>query len=312
MYKDWDSFQVLLQNLKKELGAHWTSTGILVVDDFSLQPIPDFVREDERLQVLELVRNLGHQKAITIGLAHAVNAFPRAERFVVMDSDGEDKPEDVLPLLQNIQDKRFGLCFAYRARRTEGSVFRFLYRVYKRAFLLLTGQHIYFGNFCGMNAEVARRLVHVSEIWLHFSSGIIKSKIPYTTLPTHRGNRYKGASKMNFTSLINHGLSAIAVYSEFVAVRIAVLSLILSVVAGVGILSIFGIKQFSHLAIPGWASFVVLALIILIIQFFSLGLLLSFTILSAKTIKNINPSAVYKDYVFKIHQAAFYEHGLHR
>lgn len=301
LYKDWESFQVLLQNLKKELGGLWASTGIIVVDDFSLQAIPTFVEQEENIQVLELVRNTGHQKAIVIGLAHAVTAFPAAQQFVVMDSDGEDKPEDVLPLLNEIGGKHFGLCFAYRARRTEGGTFRFLYRVYKRAFLLLTGQHIYFGNFCCMNAEVARRLVHVSEIWLHFSSGVIKSKIPYTTIATHRGNRYKGASKMNFTALINHGLSAIAVYSEFVAVRITVLSLILSFVSGIGILSIFAVKQFTNLAIPGWASFVVLALIILITQFFSLGLLLSFTILSAKTIKNINPSAVYKDHIFKIH-----------
>lgn len=313
LYKDWESFQILLQNLKKELGEQWTSTGLVVVDDFSLQPVPSFVQEEgEKIQVLELVRNMGHQKAITIGLSHAVMAFSDAKQFVIMDSDGEDKPEDILPLLQNIQGKHFGLCFAYRARRTEGGLFRFLYRVYKRAFLLLTGQHIYFGNFCCMNAEVARRLVHVSEIWLHFSSGIIKSKIPYTTLATHRGSRYKGASKMNFTGLINHGLSAIAVYSEFVAVRITVLSVVLSFAAGIGILSIFGVKQFSGLAIPGWASFVVLALIILIIQFFSLGLLLSFTILSAKTIKNINPSAVYKNYIFKIHQFAFDEFKLHR
>ena len=302
LYKDWESFQILLQNLKQELGDQWASTGVLVVDDFSLQAIPAFVQEEgERLQVLELVRNMGHQKAITIGLAHAVNAFPDAERFVVMDSDGEDKPEDVLPLLQSVRDQRFGLCFAYRARRNEGHTFRFLYRVYKRVFLLLTGQHIYFGNFCCMNAEVARRLVHVSETWLHFSSGIIKSKIPYSTIPTHRGSRYKGVSKMNFTSLINHGLSAIAVYSEFVAVRITLLSVVMSAIAGIGIVIIIAIKQFTNLAIPGWASFVVLGLASLIAQFFSLGLLLSFVILSAKTVKNINPSSVYKDYIFKRH-----------
>lgn len=303
LYKDWESFQILLQNLRTSLGSQWPLVKVIVVDDFSLEPLPDFANEwRESIEVVELVRNMGHQKAIAIGLAYAVANHPTASEFVIMDSDGEDKPEDIPRLLNEVKEKRFGLCFAHRVKRTEGATFRLLYRIYKRAFMLLTGQHIYFGNFCSMNAEVAKRLVHVSEIWLHFSSGIIKSKLPYTTLPTYRGKRYKGASKMSFTSLINHGLSAIAVYSEFVAVRITLLSIVLSAMSAIGILSIISVKQFTQLAIPGWASFVILGLIGLITQFFSLGILLSFVILSAKTIRNINPSLVYKDYIFKTHQ----------
>jgi len=302
LYKDWESFHILLQNLEINLNEYWPLTKIIVVDDFSLEAIPVFVNEFQNIEVVELVRNMGHQKAIAIGLAYAVIVHPDAQNFVIMDSDGEDKPEDIPRLLLEMTEKRFGLCFANRTKRTEGGIFKLLYRMYKQAFRLLTGQHISFGNFCCMNAEVAKRLIHVAEIWLHFSSGIIKSKIPYSKISTFRGKRYKGSSKMNFTSLINHGLSAIAVYSEFVAVRITLLSIILSFLSAVVILAIIGIKQFTQMAIPGWASFVTLGLIGLITQFFSLGILLSFVILSAKTIKNINPSLVFKDYIFKIHQ----------
>lgn len=303
LYKDWESFLELAANLKNQLGDKWPFVKLVIVDDFSLQPHPMFHDEwQKQIEVVELVRNVGHQKAIAIGLAHAVINNPQATEFVVMDSDGEDKPEDVQRLLNEIKNEDFGLCFAHRQKRNEGSIFRFLYRIYKRVFKLLTGKHIYFGNFCCMNAEVAKRLIHVSEIWLHFSSGVIKSKLPYSSVPTERGKRYKGKSKMDFTSLINHGLSAIAVYSEFVAVRITLLSIILSVFSAIGILVIVAIRQFTDLAIPGWTSFLTLGLIGLITQFFSLGILLSFVILSAKTIRNINPSVVYKDYIFKIHQ----------
>lgn len=305
LYKDWDSFHILLQHLKTHLANQWASTKLVVVDDFSLDPLPSYLEQwQPHIEVVELVRNMGHQKAISIGLAYAVTNNPTANEFIIMDSDGEDKPDDIPRLLNEVKDKRFGLCFAHRTKRTEGPAFRFLYRIYKKTFKLLTGQHIYFGNFCSMNAEVAKRLIHVSEIWLHFSSGIIKSKLPYSTIPTNRGKRYKGSSKMNFTALINHGLSAIAVYSEFVAVRITLLSIVLSFLSAFGILTIIGIKQFTQLAIPGWTSFLTLGLIGLITQFFSLGILLSFVILSAKTIRNINPSVVYKDYIFKIHQPA--------
>ncbi|GAA4741634.1 glycosyltransferase [Flavisolibacter ginsenosidimutans] len=305
LYKDWESFQILLQNLEKELSGQWASTGLVVVDDFSLEPVPDFLKESNaQVEVLELIRNMGHQKAIAIGLAHAVASYPDAQNFVVMDSDGEDQPKDVARLLGEMHRKKKGFCFARRMKRTEGPVFRILYKLYKQLFGFLTGQRISFGNFCCMDAVTAQRLVHVSEIWLHFSSAVIKSKIPYTTLPTHRGSRYRGKSKMNYTSLINHGLSAIAVYSEFVAVRITLLSVIMSAIAGIGILSIVAIKQFTQLAIPGWTSFVVLGLANLIAQFFSLGLLLSFVILSAKTIRNIDPSQAYKNYIFTRRQLA--------
>lgn len=303
LYKDWESFHILLQNIESNLNEQWPTTKVIVVDDFSLEPLPEFLDGYcQNIEVVELVRNMGHQKAIAIGLAHAVITHPNAQNFVIMDADGEDKSEDILRLLKEVKDKRFGLCFAQRSKRTDGDVFKLLYSIYKKVFRLLTGQHISFGNFCCMNAEVAKRLIHVAEIWLHFPSGIIKSKLPYSKISTHRGKRYKGNSKMNFTSLVNHGLSAIAVYSEFVAVRITLLSIILSFISALVILGIIGIKQFTQMAIPGWASFVTLGLIGLITQFFSLGILLSFVILSAKTIRNINPSVVYEDYIFKIHQ----------
>lgn len=303
LFKDWESFQFLLADLDREFGDAWSMTRVIVVDDFSLEPIPAFLHEQAtHVEVLELVRNLGHQKAIAVGLAHAVHAYPDARHFLIMDSDGEDKPDDAFRLMKNAQQNNSGFCFARRMKRTEGTLFRVLYKLYKQLFRFLTGQQISFGNFCCMNADIAKRLVHVSEIWLHFSSAVIKSRIPYVTLSTHRGTRYRGKSKMNYTSLINHGLSAIAVYSEFVAVRITLLSVILSGAAGTAIVFIIALKQFTNLALPGWASFVILGLANLIAQFFSLGLLLSFVILSAKTIRNINPAKVFQDYIFKRHR----------
>jgi hypothetical protein len=107
---------------------------------------------------------------------------------------------------------------------------------------------------------------------------------------------------MNFTNLVTHGLSAIAVYNEVVAVRITLISIFMSVVSGISIFLIFLVKQLTSLAIPGWASFVSIGLLILIAQFFSLGILLTFILLSSKTIKNINPAHIYKEFIYKVYQ----------
>jgi polyisoprenyl-phosphate glycosyltransferase len=302
LYKDWESFEILVAKIKESLFGHWEYTKIVVVDDFSLLKLPNYLSSyGESITVLELTRNMGHQKAITIGLSFGVNTFKNALQFIVMDSDGEDMPEDI-PLLQNaINEKGCGVCFAHRQKRNEKRSFRLFYKLYKYLFQMLTGKKISFGNFCILNAESAARIIHVSEIWLHFSSGVIKSKLNIGTIPTKRGFRYHGSSKMDYPNLINHGLSAIAVYSELVAIRITLIAIFMSFVSLISIGIIIGIKQFTTLAIPGWASFVTIGFLIIIAQFFSLGVLLSFVILSSKTVKNVNPALVYSEFIYKIH-----------
>lgn len=302
IYKDWESLEILISNLRRVMQSNWHLTKLIVVDDFSLSSFPKYLEEYEHnLSVVELIRNVGHQKAITIGLCYAVDRFSNAKNFIIMDSDGEDLPDDIPKLLLALKKSNGQVCFAHRQKRNESTGFKIGYKLYKAFFQILTGKKISFGNFCVTSAEAAKRIVHLSEIWVHFSSGIIKSKIPFMKIPTERGKRYKGNSTMNLTSLITHGLSAISVYNELVAVRITLISILMSIVSGISILVIFFIKQLTILAIPGWASFITIGLLILIAQFFSLGILLTFVILSSKTIKNINPSLTYKEFIYCVH-----------
>jgi polyisoprenyl-phosphate glycosyltransferase len=302
LYKDWASLETLLHNIKPVLASNWVATKIVVVDDFSLQELPSYLSGFAgSITVLELTRNMGHQKAITIGLSYAVNTYRNALHFIVMDADGEDRPEDIPLLILAITEHKFGVCFAHRQKRNEERSFRLFYKLYKYLFRILTGKKISFGNFCILTAESAKRIIHVSEIWLHFSSGVIKSKLNIGTVPTKRGVRYYGSSSMDYPNLINHGLSAIAVYSELAAIRITLISIFMSVISLLAIGAIICIKIFTDLAIPGWASFVTIGFSIIIAQFFSLGVLLSFVVLSSKTVKSVNPALVYKEFIYKIH-----------
>ena len=101
------------------------------------------------------------------------------------------------------------MVFAVRAKRSEGRVFTLFYSLYKGLFKLLTGQSIHVGNFSLVPRRILHRLVHVSEIWNHYAVGVIKSKIPTVEILANRGRRMAGESRMNFVSLVVHGLSAI-------------------------------------------------------------------------------------------------------
>lgn len=229
VYNDWSSLTVLLENLDLELKQQGIRAEVLAVDDastLSSQNVlcPKHLTSIERINILRLKRNLGHQRAITIGLAYA-EANMKAELVVVMDGDGEDTPEDVVRLIHAcIATSYQKVIFARRSQRSESILFRLFYRAYRITYRLLTGLDIQVGNFSAIPFELLHRLVVVSEIWNHYAAGILKSKLPQVSIPTRRGHRYHGQSRMNFSTLIIHGLSAISVHGEIVGVRLLIAS----------------------------------------------------------------------------------------
>jgi hypothetical protein len=145
-----------------------------------------------------------------------------------------------------------------------------------------------------------KRLVFVSEIWNHFSAGVIKSKLPITTIPAERGYRIAGRSKMNLASLVMHGLSAISVHMDIVAVRLFLASIVLIILSAVGIFIVIGMRLLTTLAIPGWATNVTIGLLIILLQAFLISFLLVFMILTNRTYKLFIPYLDYAIYVFRI------------
>jgi glycosyltransferase involved in cell wall biosynthesis len=120
-YNDWESLQLLLVQLDEELARHGIPARVLVVDDGSSdQPEEGFswgpFESLAKVEALSLRRNLGHQRAIAIGLAY-VEQHIDGRSVVMMDSDGEDSPADV-PRLLAIFDQEGGgkIVFAERTK----------------------------------------------------------------------------------------------------------------------------------------------------------------------------------------------------
>jgi len=301
VYNDWKSCKVVLEQLEGiQKGLEGITWDYTVVDDGSTDDYPaSLCAEIPGLQIIRLNRNVGHQRAIALGLCH-LNEHSPAGPVVVMDGDGEDKPLDV-PALLNASNTHSGrIVFGQRKRRFESIGFRFFYTLYKWLFLLMTGQRISFGNFCVIPADRIHGLVHVPDLWNHFSGSIIRSKIPYTTVSLDRGKRIDGHSKMNFISLVIHGLSAIAVYTDMLAVRVLLISVSLILISLTGILTVTVIRFFTPLAIPGWASFVVLGFLILIFQAFLISLFLVFNVLSFRTQRHFIPAMEYTSFIREV------------
>jgi hypothetical protein len=260
VFNDWESCAILLKKAEAELAEFpQYSCKFVIANDFSTQDIPETFSSATKLPVniIHLNRNVGHQRAIALGLCVIYKEQP-CDYVIVMDADGEDRPEDIPSLISKAIKETDKIVFARRTKRFEGPAFQFFYWWYKLIFRLLTGKKITFGNFCAIPYSRLKNIVFVSELWNHFSGGIIRSRIPYVPLPMERGIRYAGKSKMNFISLVMHGLSAISVYTDILAVRLLVASMMLIFLSMIGIFTVAGIRLLTPFAIPGWASYIVI------------------------------------------------------
>ncbi len=300
-FNDWEALNLLIARINRDVDEEiLATTSLLIIDDCSSnpQPVPYTPFKGKEIKQVTLARNLGHQRAIAIGLSY-VDAQMDCDKIVVLDADGEDAPADINRLISKSRESPDKIIFARRTKRQESLLFRSLYIVYKSLFKILTGKIITFGNFSIIPRKRLFNLVRVSEIWNNYPVGIIRSRIPYDDIPTERAKRLAGESKMNLVSLILHGFSAISVMIDMTAVRILIFSVLLSVIAGIFICTIIFLKIIGN-ATPGWASTLGVTLLMLIFQAFTISLFLVFMVLHSRTQQHFIPALQYKDFIAKI------------
>ncbi len=307
VYDDWEAVTILLKKLDDALHNYRGEAEVLLVDDGSSMSfdvsdlIGDGFTSIASVKRLELRRNVGHQRAIALGLAFVEDNLS-CRAVVVMDGDGEDAPSDVPRLLEQCASEGYErVIFARRAKRGEGWSFRLFYVFYKLLFKLLTGQTIRVGNFSVIPKKLLSKLVSVSEVWNHYAVGAFKARVPCSEILTNRGTRLAGQPTTNFVSLTTHGLSAISVHGEAVGVRLLLGTLLLIAGSIVGIIIVVAIKLTTTLAIPGWATYVVGLLLIILMQAVSLSLFFSFIVLSGRNNSSFLPLRDYHYFISDLH-----------
>lgn len=284
VFEDWAAVSALLPALDRALGAAGLRAGVLLVDDGSSTPprlegLPALERIGP-VRALRLARNLGHQRAICIGLTWVHEHLPGCETLVIMDGDGEDRPEDVPRLVAAVEaggGER--IVFAARMRRSEGLPFLIGYTAFRVLHRLLVGHAIRVGNFSAVPRSILRRLVVVSELWNHYAAGVFASRLPHTSIPTHRGTRLAGRGKMNFVALVTHGMSALSVYGDRIGVRLLLLDLAGLAVALTGAAGLAGLRPLLGIQAPTWllalgAGFLVILTVLLVVAGAAVGFLL--------------------------------------
>jgi polyisoprenyl-phosphate glycosyltransferase len=304
IFNEWDLLGTLLSRIDAALNAAELDADVVLLDDGSTVEhtdrlkLPDLAAIDT-VEILRLARNLGHQRAISIGFAWASENRP-GRTIVVMDGDGEDNPADIPKLLQAYEaQRRQKIIFAARTRRMERWQFQVCYRVYQFVHLLLTGYRVRVGNFSVVPPSAVQQLAVISETWNHYAAAVFNSRIPYETVPTPRDRRLGGHSRMNFTALVVHGLSALSVFSHVIGVRLLVLSAGLMLIAFAG-LGIRWLAVGSNHAEPAWLSGMLAWLLATLVQTMILGAAFVLLVLSSRQGTTFIPKRDYRYFVASV------------
>ena len=223
IYNDRESLKLLIENINNELKGLNYELSIVIINDASSQQIIDNYPNIENIQSIEIVNmkeNRGHARCIASGLKYV---FEKKEfdYVIPMDGDGEDRPEEIKNFIE--LSKQYGekSIVGERLKRSEGLLFKSCYQFHKFLTLAFTGQSIKFGNFTCLSRSTVKKMLEEKATWNSFSGSLKKIEKNLHSMPSIRGKRYFGPSKMSFFNLLKHSLSIISVFRQTVLIRSA-------------------------------------------------------------------------------------------
>ena len=223
IYNDRESLKLLIENINNQIKDLKSEISIVVINDASSQQIIETYSNIENIQSIEIVNmkeNRGHARCIASGLKYI---FEKKEfdYVIPMDGDGEDRPEEIINFIEASKEAVDKSIVGERVKRSEGLLFQLSYKFHKYLTLAFTGQSIKYGNFTCLSKSTIKKMLQEKATWNSFSGSLKKIEKDLVSIPSIRGTRYFGPSKMSFFNLLKHSLSIISVFRKTVLIRSA-------------------------------------------------------------------------------------------
>jgi len=226
VYNDWRSVFKLLENIDqglKDWDSDVTHISVVIVNDASTEERPinnSTFNSLKSIQIINMKENKGHARCNAAGLRY-ISENSDFDLVIPMDADGEDRPEELGPLLCKSFENPDKVITANRVKRSEGLFFKFCYLVHKCLTFIFTGKSIKYGNYTCLPRFAVNQLIKDSAAWSSFSGSLAKTikDEDQASISSIRGIRYFGPSKMSFVNLLKHSLSIIAVFKTTLLIR---------------------------------------------------------------------------------------------
>lgn len=274
MYNEEAVLNQLVARLRPVLDGMGVPYEVVAVDDGSKDATAHMVQqyrtEWPELRLVRLMRNSGHQAAITAGMSGAVGDY-----VVTIDADLQDPPEAIEEMLKKAQTEKVDVVYGVRNDRSTDSIFkRQTASLYYWLMRRVAGPHVpsNAGDFRLVSRRVLEAISKLPE-----DGRVYRLIIPWFGFPSaniyyQRDKRAAGVSKYPLGKMILLTIESIVTFSggplRF-ATWVGVLSALLCVFVGVFVV----VGVFTGQTVPGWASTVLVVGGIGAIQLFCLGIL---------------------------------------
>jgi len=246
---------------------------IVIVNDGSrddtLARLAQHAMTDDRVVIVSLSRNFGHQAALTAALDHVTG-----DVAIVMDGDLQDPPE-LIPALLALHATGHDVVYARRSSRKEPWWLRASYFLFYRLLDRLSTVRVPLdaGDFGLLSRRVVDELRRMPEhhrflrgmrTWVGFRQ---------TSIAVDRGERHAGASKYTVRKLLTLAFDGIFAFSV-VPIRAAALlgALVISLTGVFGAYSVWA-KLFMHQSPRGFTALTLLISFLSGVQLFFLGVI---------------------------------------
>jgi glycosyltransferase involved in cell wall biosynthesis len=222
-YNDWQSLFKLLDEINTLFISQEFQISVVIVNDASNH---DKIEKEKKLDNIQSVKilnmkiNQGHARCIATGLKY-IYENEDFDFVIPMDGDGEDRPEEIKEFLNQIKNSNNKSIVGERVKRSESLLFQVCYKLHKLITLTFTGKSIKFGNFTCLPKTTVEKMVNEKATWNSFSGALTKIEKNLIKIPSIRGTRYFGPSKMSFYNLVKHSLSIISVFRKTFLIRSA-------------------------------------------------------------------------------------------
>ena len=223
VFNDWQSVYKLLEEINSNVTNLEHEISVIIINDAS-----NYDRNNENndfenissIKILNMKINQGHTRCIATGLKYIFEKED-FDYVIPMDGDGEDRPQEIKNFISQIKESNNKSIIGVRIKRSENLIFKICYQLHKLITLTFAGKLIRFGNFSCLTKTTVKKMITEKATWNSFSGSLVKIEKDLISIPSTRGIRYFGPSKMSFSNLLKHSLSIISVFRKTVLIRSA-------------------------------------------------------------------------------------------
>ena len=221
VFNDFQSASKLISDINSAISNLNEEISIIIINDASTEKAEIDISNLDKISSIKIInmkQNQGHARCIATGLKH-IYEKEEFDYVIPMDGDGEDRPEEISKFIEFLKYDDTKPIVGERIKRSEGLIFKISYNIHKLITFIFTGHSIKFGNYTCLPKSTVEKMINDKATWSSFSGSLAKLEKNRSTIPSIRGERYFGPSKMNFYNLIKHSLSIIAVFKTNVIIR---------------------------------------------------------------------------------------------